>query len=228
MHASLKTPLLTFLLAGTLLAPAFAGPLVDLSAEASRQAPNDQLQASAYVENTGENAQEVAKKANAAIGDALSIAKGYPTVKVQSSGTQTYPVYGKNGRVEGWRMRSALSLQSKDHAAFSELVGRLQKTLAIGDLGAVPSPETYRSVENGSIVDAITAFRARAKIIADTLGKSYVIKEMNVGAQHQRPVPVFAMAKGALAMAQDMAPAPIEAGEATVSVTVTGKIEVTE
>lgn len=228
MHASLKTPLLTFLLVGAMITSATAGPLVDLSAEASRQAPNDQLQASAYVESTGENAQDVAKKANAAIGEALSIAKGYPTVKVQSSGAQTYPVYGKNGRVEGWRMRSALSLQSKDHAAFSELVGRLQKTLAIGDLGAVPSPETYRAAENGTIVDAITAFRVRAKIIADTVGKSYVIKEMNVGAQHQRPVPVFAMAKGAVAMAQDMAPAPIEAGEATVSVTVTGKIEVTD
>lgn len=228
MHASLKTPLLTFLLAGAMITSATAGPLVDLSAEASRQAPNDQLQASAYVESTGENAQDVAKKANAAIGEALSIAKGYPTVKVQSSGTQTYPVYGKNGRIEGWRMRSAISLQSKDHAAFSEIVGRLQKTLAISDLGAVPSPETYRAAENGTIVDAITAFRVRAKIIADTVGKSYVIKEMNVGAQHQRPVPVFAMAKGAVAMAQDMAPAPIEAGEATVSVTVTGKIEVTD
>lgn len=228
MHASLKTPVLAFLFAGALISSASAGPLVDLSAEASRQAPNDQLQASAYVESTGENAQEVAKKANAAISEALAVGKNYPTVKVQSSGTQTYPVYGKNGRVDGWRMRSAISLQSKDHAAFSEMVGRLQKTLAIGDLGAVPSPETYRTVENGTIVDAITAFRDRAKIIAEALGKSYVIKEMNVGAQHQRPVPVFAMAKGAVAMAQDMAPAPIEAGEATVSVTVSGKIEVAD
>lgn len=228
MYATLKTPVLAFFLAGALITSASGGPLVDLSAEASRQAPNDQLQASAYVESTGENVQEVAKKANAAIGAALSIAKSFPTVKVQSSGAQTYPVYGKNGRVEGWRMRSAISLQSKDHAAFSEMVGRLQKTLAIGDLGAVPSPETYRAVENGTIVDAITAFRDRAKIIADTLGKSYVIKEMNVGAQNQRPAPVFAMAKGAVAMAQDMAPAPIEAGGATVSVTVSGKIEVAE
>lgn len=55
-----------------------------------------------------------------------------------------------------------------------------------------------------------------------------MIKEMNVGAQHQRPVPVFAMAKGALARPRTWRPPRIEAGEATVSVTVTGKIEVTE
>ena len=228
MRTLLKAPMLAFVITGALITSATAGPLVDLSAEASRQAPNDQLQASAYIESTGENAQEVAKKANAAISEAVAVGKHYPSVKVQSSGTHTYPIYGKNGRVESWRMRSTISLQSKDHAAFSELVGRLQKTLAISDLGAVPSPDTYRDVENGTVVDAITAFRARAKTIADTLGKSYVIKEMNVGAQNQRPVPVFAMAKGAVAMSQDMAPAPIEAGEATVSVTVSGKIEVTD
>lgn len=207
---------------------ALAGPLVDLSAEAQRQAPNDQLQASAYVESAGENVNDVAKKTNAAISEALSVAKSYPTLGVQSSGTQTYPVYGKNGKLEGWRMRSSLSLQSKDHAAFSEAIGRLQKTMAISHLGAAPAPETYRAVESETVTDAIAAFRARAKIVADTLGKGYVIKEMNIGAQHRPPMPVHSMAKGAMMMSQEAAPAPIEAGEATVSVTVSGKIEVTE
>ena len=213
--------------AGCLTASVIAGPLVDLSAEASRQAPNDQLQASAYVEHTGENVQEVARKTNAAISDALSLAKKYPSVKVQSAGTQTYPLYGKNGKLEGWRMRSSLSMQSKDPAAFSEAVGQLQKNLAISHLGASPSPETYRAVESETVVDAIAAFRARAKVIADSLGKSYAIKELNVGGHH-RPVPVYVMAKNAMAMSQEMAPTPIEAGEATVAVTVSGKIEITD
>ena len=223
----MQRTLITLALVTGFATSALAGPLVDLSADASRQAPNDQLQASAYVESSGENANDVAKKTNAAISEALAVAKSYPTVKVQSSGTQTYPVYGKNGKLEGWRMRSSISLQSKDHAAFSEAIGRLQKTVAISHLGAAPSPETYRAVESETIVDAIAAFRGRAKVVADALGKGYVIKELNVGA-HQRPVPVFAMAKGSMAMAQELAPAPIEAGEATVSVTISGKIEISD
>ena len=225
----MQRTLITLALVTGCATAALAGPVVNLSADAARHAPNDQLQASAYVETSGENANDVAKKINAAISEALAVAKGYPTVKVQSSGTQTYPVYGKSGKLEGWRMRSSIALQSKDHAAFSEAIGRLQKTVAISHLSAAPSPETYRAVESETIVDAIAAFRGRAKVVADALGKGYVIKELNVGA-HQRPVPVFAMAKGTMAMTQELAPtpAPIEAGEATVSVTISGKIEISD
>ncbi len=219
--------LIVLALAGGFVTSAFAGPVVDLSAESSRQAPNDELQASAYVENSGEHVRDVAKKTNAAIGEALSVAKSYPSIKVQSSGTQTYPLYGKNGKLEGWRMRSSISLQSKDHAAFSEAIGRLQKSLAISELNAAPSADTYRAVESETMVDAISAFRVRAKIVADALGKGYVIKELNVGAQRP-PMPVHAMNRSVVMMADAAAPAPVEAGEATVSVTVSGKIEISD
>ena len=77
------------------------------------------------------------------------------------------------------------------------------------------------------MVDAISAFRARAKIVADALGKGYTIKELNVGAQRP-PMPVHAMNRAVVMMADAAAPAPVEAGEATVSVTVSGKIEISD
>ena len=56
-------PLVAALFAGTLLATAAqAGPLIELSAEASRPAANDLLRASVYGESSGSNPAELARK----------------------------------------------------------------------------------------------------------------------------------------------------------------------
>lgn len=198
-------------------------PVVELSAEASRPAANDQIEALLSAEAAGSNLGDLSRQINAQIADALKVAKSYPAVKVQSSNTSTYPVYSKSGKIDSWRMRSDIALESANTAAMSELLGKLQGSLGVSRLGMKPSPETRKKAENDAMLDAIAAFKARAKVVADALGKSYQIKQLSVATGGRVAEPMFRMAaKSAMVEA---APMPIEAGESEVTATVSGQIE---
>lgn len=213
-------PLLTLLLA----APAFAAAtVIELSAEANRPAANDLVHATVFAEATGTTPGELSKEVNGLIADALKTARAYSSVKTQSGGTSTYPVYAKDGKIEAWRMRSQLVLESRDSDAISELLGKLQGTLGVASVVRQPSPETRKQVENDAMLDAIAAFKARAKVIADALGKPYRIKQIAVHTNASIAQPLLRGA--ASAMLASPAPMPMEAGESQVSASVAGQIE---
>lgn len=202
-------------------------PSIELSAQASRTVANDLARATAYVEMSEANAAEVARKVNARVAEAVALAKAYPAVKLRSGTSFTYPVYGKSGRtIESWRMRSELALESRDLAALAELTGKLQTLAAVSQLNVEAAPETVRRAEDESMVDAIRAFEARAAVAAKALGKRYRIAHLNVNGVDARPMPMMKTARAVAApMAMDAAPAPLEAGESTVTVTVSGAVE---
>ncbi len=213
-------PLFALLLA----VPAFAATtIIELSAEASRPAANDLVRATVSAEASGTMPGELSKQVNNQIADALKTAKAYPSVKTQSGGTSTYPIYAKNGKIESWRMRSDLSLESGDMAPLSELLGKLQTSLGVSNLVLQPSPETRKKVENEAMLDALSAFKSRAKVIADALGKPYHIKQLSVNTSGRIVQPMFRAA--AKSMLSEAAPMPMEAGESQVSATISGQIE---
>ena len=219
--------ILPLLLLAMLASPcASAAKIVELGAEASRAAPNDLARATLFAEATGTAPAEAARKVNAMMVEAMALAKSTTRIKVQSGGTQTYPVYAKGGKIESWRMRSDLVLESADTALLSELVGKLQGNLGVASIALMPAPETRRRAENDATLDAIAAFRARAKLVAEAFGKPYRIKQMNIGQQSYRPP--APMMRAAPAAAMDMAPMPMEAGESAVSVTINGQIEIAD
>ena len=137
------------------------GTSIESSAEASRTVNNDLFRAVVSAEASGATPGELARQVNAQIADALTLARAYASIKVQSAGTSTSPIYGKSNKIEAWRMRSELMLETADSAALSELLGRLQSTLAVSALTMQPAPETRRKVENEVTVDAIAALKAR-------------------------------------------------------------------
>lgn len=219
-------PILLVLALTTAGLPAYAAPTattIDLSAEASRPAANDLARATVFAEATSASPGESARKVNTMVAEAVSTAKGYSRVKVQTAGTHTYPVYAKGGKIESWRMRSDITLESSDTAALSELVGKLQANLGVSNVSLQPSPETRKKAESEATLEAIAAFRARAKLIADALGKPYRIKHLSLGGQQYRP-PVPMMRAAPMA-AMEAAPMPMEAGESQISVTISGQIE---
>lgn len=204
-------------------------PTADISVEASRPAPNDQFRAQVYYESTETSPSELARKVNSVIAQALQTARSYPAVKIRTSGNMTYPVDGKNVRnIEAWRMRSTLALEANDSAALSELLGRLQQSMVIGGLNAAPSAETWKKIEDQAIVDAITAFEARAKLVAASLNKKWKIKHVSVNTGGLQQKPIMPLARSASLMAAEAVAAPIEAGDSAVSVSVNGQIELLE
>ena len=216
------------LLSWLLLSPAFAGPTIDLSAEASLPAANDLVKAVVYAEANGKDPAELARQVNQEISAALRLIKSKPGITVKSGNQHTYPVYANNRRIEGWRMHSELLLESRDVTQLSELLGRLQMMkLALGEVSQSPSESTRLAVEEAAMRDALKAFERRAGVIAATLGKSYRIKQLSVQQAGSQP-PFMAMRAAGVAMMADAAPAPVEAGESQLTVTVRGQIELAD
>jgi predicted secreted protein len=182
---------------------------------------------SVYAEASGASPGEIAQKVNSAIDAALKTVKTFPGVKTQTGGMSTYPSYEKHGRITGWRMRSALELEARDMAKLSGLMGRLQETLAVGRISLLPSPETLKQCEDEATLEALAAFQAKAKLIADALKKPFRVRQMNISSG-SRPPERPLMMRAARADAAEAAPAPVEAGESMVSITISGQIELGE
>ncbi len=117
---------------------------IDLSAEASRPAANDLARATVFAEATSASPGESAKKVNPLVAEAVGRARTYSRIKVQTAATHTYPVYAKGGKIEAWRMRSEIALESTDTAALSELLGKLQANMGVSGVTLSPSPETRK------------------------------------------------------------------------------------
>jgi predicted secreted protein len=202
-----------------------ASPLsVNLSSEASRPAVNDLMQATLSAEAAGSAPAELSRRINQTVAEALKLAKTYPAIKVQSGGTSTYPVYTKHGGgIESWRMRSDISLESGDTASLSELIGKLQASLALSSLRLLPAPETQRQAEDAAILEAIALFKARAKLLAEAEGKNYTLKELSIGTGGRfLPKPVIRDKT----MSLSSATISVESGESLVGASVSGKIEI--
>lgn len=201
--------------------PPSQGTLIELSAEATGTAANDLARATLFAEGSDPHPAEIAKRVNGAIAAALRTVKAYPNVKARSGASHTYPNYGKGGnRIESWRMRSELMLETRDMTALSDLLGKLQATLGVASIALAPAPDTRAKAEEQATLDAISAFHVRAKLVAGAMGSPFRIRQMSIQGSGRPPVvPVMRSA----VMAE--AAAPIEAGESTVSVSVSGQIE---
>lgn len=200
---------------------------IELSAEASRAAPNDLATAVLFAERNGPNPAAVAREVNRDIAAALEIARTRADIKVQSGNTSTWPVHAQDGkgRIEAWRMRSEIRLESRNLAAMSELVGELQASLALAHISMQPAPETRRKVVDEATVDALRAFEQRAALIAGALGRKHRIAHLAVGdSGFQPPMPRMRAA----AMVAEAAAAPLEGGESQISVQVSGRIELVD
>ena len=199
---------------------------IEFSASAQRAAANDLATAVLYVERAGRNAAELARDANQVVNAALELARGYPAVKLQSLGSATWPVYDKDerARVSGWRLRSDIRLESRDPAAFAELVGKLQASLALAQLNLHPAPATRRAAADEATVDALRAFEQRAALIARTLGKQHRLHQLEIVEDAPAALAPRQMAVMASRMAE-AAPLAVEPGETQVNVMVRGRIE---
>ncbi len=216
-----------FLLVVLAASAALAAPTsIELSAEATRMAANDLIRATVFAEASGVTSGELARQVNGLIDEGLKTARSYPRVKTQSGSTYTSPIYTKDGKISGWSMRSNITMESADSAALSELLGKLQASLGVAGIVMLPSALTRKSAEDEAMLDALAAFKARARLIADALGKPYRIKHLSMNSNGGNPQPMYRFETKAMSAA--MTPMPLEAGESQVTANVSGQIELLE
>jgi len=199
---------------------------VELQAEAQREVDNDLMTANLYVEQNEIDPVKLAAGLNRALNDALAIARDAKGVRARSGGYNTSPVYDRAQRLTGWRGRAEIRLESRDFAAASALIGRLQGSMQLGGIQFGVSPELRRKTGDELMTEAIGAFRGRADIARAALsGKGYRIRQIavNTGGGFPQPRPQL-MAR---AMAAESVPAPqLEGGTSLITVTVSGSVEV--
>ncbi|MCK9202241.1 MAG: SIMPL domain-containing protein [Gallionella sp.] len=199
---------------------------VDFRVEAAREVANDLLVAGMSIEVQDKQPARVAQQINAALNDALKKAAAFGNVKVSSGGHNSYPVYGKDNRIDGWRGHAEIHLESRDFKAAGELIMQLQSTLQLNGLNFTLAPDSRAQSENDLIAESIKAFQARADTIRAALGaRAYktVHFSINSGMPPQYPKTLMRAAP----MAADAAiPQPeFAGGDTRMTVQVSGTIE---
>jgi predicted secreted protein len=196
---------------------------VNLSAEASQETDNDTLIAVLSAQKEGSDPAALSDRVNQLIGQAVVEAKKEPDIKLQTLGYQTSPTYQQQ-RLTGWRVKQSLRLESRNSELLSQLLSRLQGSLALESISYAISDEQRKEVEEALITQALDAFQQRARLITKQLGRdSYRLVEMRIINSGQSAPPMRMRASSMLMEAA--APPTLEAGTQTLRVEISGTIE---
>lgn len=199
---------------------------VDLNVSVEREVENDVMVAVVYAEVEANAQARAADEVNQAIRFAADRARATAGIEQQTLRYTTRPVYANDRRIVGWVARQSLRLESMDAEALSTLLGELQTRVAIESLGSTLSKAARDAVEDEVISEAIAQFRRRASQIAAEFDRdSYRLVHLNVGSYAAFPQQAQMRLFEAAQAADAFAAPTIEAGLQTVSVQVSGTIE---
>lgn len=211
------------------------------TADAVQQAPELTLQASASVdvlqdtvhitlatELEADSQSNATAALSALLDEAVQRTQGAKGIQVHTSGYNVWPNTDDKGKIQNWRARGEIMLESKDFAAASALASKLSDKVAISQIGFSLSREAREAVEQKLLKQAADAFLARAQAAAVAFGYSgYRVQQMDLsggGSEMPYPRPMSAMAKGTLGSAAGYSDAPLEAADVTVTLSVSGKV----
>ena len=236
-----RAPMLAaFLLAGLLAgealpavaadAAAGAAPagatLVTLSEQARRQLPRDRLVGELAVEASNADARRLQDEINRRMAAALARAKEVPAVTATTTGYNVYQSHPEKAPAR-WQGQAGLRLESTDRAALMTLIGALQaQGLTVTGLSAEVSPAAAQAVEDALTTEALHRIAQRSQSVAAALDMNVSgYRTLHIGNVAPPPSPIRPLMR---AMTQAAPAAPvIEAGEATVTVSVTAEVELT-
>jgi len=203
---------------------------LSLSASASAEVTRDLLGIAFSTTREGADAAGVQAGLKQALDAALAEARKAAKpgqVDVQTGGFALYPRHDpRSGKISGWQGSAELLVEGRDTAAIAQLSGRIT-TLSIARVGYSLSREAREKAEADITAQAISRYRAKAADYAKQFGYGgYVVGEVSVNSDEAGgPRPL--MATRMLAeKAADMA-LPTEAGKATVTVNVSGSVQLT-
>lgn len=224
------------LFATTLLllsATAFAEPektvydMVSLQAEARSEVPNDLMQATLFVELDNKDPAALAAEVTRIVNVSMKAAQGFKDVKVTTGSQSTWPIHDQKNKVVAWRSRAELRLESRNFDAAARAIAQMQSNMQLAHVNFALSPEAADASENALIEKAIAAFRARADIVAKSLGaKGWRPVNLNVGSGREQPPMPYMRAMAMKAEAADMMPAQdVQGGDSRLTVNVNGTIQ---
>ncbi len=159
---------------------------------------------------------------DAALIEAKKLAKP-GQVEVQTGNFALFPRYGKQGVISGWQGSAELVVEGRDMQAIAALTGRIT-TMTIARVGYNLSRELREKLEGELAAQAIARYRAKAADYAKQFGYSgFGVREVNVASSEPNFPPPMPRAR-AMAAGSDEA-LPVEPGKGTVTITVSGSVQ---
>jgi predicted secreted protein len=200
--------------------------VVQLAATGSVAAQQDLLTMDFGTTREGEDAAAVQGQLTAAVDAALAQLK--PLVQpgrldVRTNQFGLAPRW-RDGHIDGWTGTADIVLEGRDFGRITQAAARVS-TLSVRGVSFGLSPAERERVEHEAQAQAVARFRTKADELARSFGfTGYVLREVAVSAEDQgyRPLRMAAPAAAPMAAA---APVPLEAGKATVRVTVSGSVQ---
>jgi predicted secreted protein len=201
--------------------------VLSLSAQASSQVPQDVVDITLFYEQEAADPSTLTNTLNQRADAALREAKGVEGVTAKSGSFTVYPSTDRDGKISAWRGRTEVVLESHDFTAASKLAGKMSASMQVGSVQFSLSPEAQRNAEQKLVSQAIESFRKQAQTAVQAFGYSnFTVREVNVGRGGVQPRPVMMMQSRALsADAKMAAPIAMEAGTSTVTVDVSGSVQ---
>ena len=224
-------------MAGTLLAmsatavlaadPPVPSGVVALTASASVEVTRDLMAVTLSATREGTDASTVQSALKQALDAALLEARGAARpgqIDVRTGNFSMNPRYSPKGQLNGWQGTAELVIEGRDLTGIGQLAGRIQ-SMAIARVAQGLSREQREKAESGVTAQAIARYRAQAAEVTKQFGyASYSMREVSVNSNEQGgPEPMIMRAK-VFAAAAD-APLPVEAGQTSVTVTVSGTVQ---
>lgn len=211
------------------MAPATPQNVVQLSAAGSVDVQQDLLVLTLSTTREGKDAAVVQGQLRQALDAALLEARrnaepGQMDVRTGNFGL--YPRYGQNSQISGWQGSAELVLEGRDFARITGTAARVT-TMAIGQVGFGLSREQRAKVERDAQAQAIENFKTQAADLTKAFGFSaFTLREVAVNSNSYAPGPrPRAMAMEAKATMMDASPMAVEAGKTTVTVNVSGSVQ---
>lgn len=147
----------------------------------------------------------------------FSLQPRYAPVRPTNGGASTTGIVGWTGTAE-------LVVEGRDHAAIAALPSRLSG-MRIARTGFSLSRQAREKVESEVTAQAIAQFRVRADEVAKAFGfAGWTLREVSVqGGEPPGMPPPMMRAQATMAMADEAL--PVEAGKSSVTVSVTGTVQ---
>ena len=205
--------------------------VVSLASSASIEITKDLLSITFNTTREGADAAGVQSQLKQALDAALAEARKAARpgqVEVRTGNFSLAPRYTNKGVPSGWQGNAELVVEGRDMPAIGQLSARIT-TLTINRVGYDLSRELREKSEAEVSAQAIARYRAKAADYAKQFGYTgYTLREVNVNTNEPppgRPIPMLMRASAAAAPADEAL--PLEAGKGTVTVNVSGTVQLT-
>lgn len=228
LHTAIAGSLLTLSATAVLASdPPVPSGVVALTASASVEVTRDLMAVTLSATREGTDASTVQSALKQALDAALLEARAAARtgqIDVRIGNFSMNPRYSPKGQLNGWQGTAELVIEGRDLTGIGQLAGRIQ-SMTIARVAQGLSREQREKAESGVTAQAIARYRAQAAEVTKQFGyASYSVREVSVNGNEQGgPEPMMMRAK-VFAAAAD-APLPVEAGQTSVTVTVSGTVQ---